>query len=178
MSNSKEQSDMRILKKAACPTISSKSKITYHIGATPDNEIYFRIHANTGGGFMSQEWVSLKDILDVFGEVQEGQPITSFVLQPLFQGKSVNTPAFLVAALADEKLLRLLKGKKRGHVVMDPEGFNARMKKLMSSSPAVASKGTAKRPSKKAVTKKAAVKKRAIAKRKKATTSTNTTTSA
>jgi hypothetical protein len=48
---------------------------------------------------MSQEWVSLKDILDVFGEVPEGQPITSFVLQPLFKGKSVNTPAFLVAAI-------------------------------------------------------------------------------
>ncbi|MFC1772604.1 hypothetical protein ACFL3A_04530 [Pseudomonadota bacterium] len=142
---------MHVITKSTCDSVSSKSKITYHVGATPDNEIHFRIHSNTGGGFMSTEWVSLKDILDVFGEVPKGQPITSFVLQPLFRGKSVNTPAFLVAALANEKLLQLLKGKKRGHIVMDPEGFIARMEKLMTSTV------KKKTPRKKAATKKTSI---------------------
>ncbi len=163
---------IRVLKKATCGTISGKSKLTYHVGSTPDNEILFRIHANAGGGFMSQEWVPLKDILDVFGEVPNGQPITSFVLQPLFRGKSVNTPAFLVAALANEKLLQLLKGKKRGHLVMDPEDFTARMEKLMSSSdkpkaPAKTGGNTAGRiagkTAKKTATKKKAVTRKASA---------------
>ena len=154
---------MRIIQKATTDTISGKSKLEYHIGVTPDNEIHFRIHGNTGGGFFSQEWISLKDIQDVFDENPEGQPISSIVLQSLFKGKSVNTPAFLLAALANEKLVRVMKGKKRGHIVMDPEDFTSRMEKLMSSG--VKAKSPAKAPIKKTAAKKTATKKAAIKKR-------------
>ena len=41
---------MRILKVASCPTSSGKATLTYHIGCNADNEIQFRIMANTGGG--------------------------------------------------------------------------------------------------------------------------------
>ena len=43
MTKSKDNPDMRILKKALCPTISARSKLSYQIGATPDNEIHIRI---------------------------------------------------------------------------------------------------------------------------------------
>jgi len=162
-----EDTDMRVLKKATCPTVSGKSKISYHIGCTPEGETHIRIHSNTGGGFFSQEWVALKDVLDVLAEVPEGRAVTSWVLQPLFVGKSVNTPAFLLAALASEKLLRVLSGKKRGHQVVDPEGFAARMEKLASTTPAKA-KGTVKKTTPKTSTKKAAVKKKVTARKKSA----------
>ena len=57
-----------------------------------DNEIHVRIIKNTGGGFYSPESVRLSDIQSVLEEHPEGTPVTSFMLQPLFHGKSVNTP--------------------------------------------------------------------------------------
>ena len=154
----------RILKTATCKTISAKSTLTYQIGSE-DDEIHVRITKNTGGGFFSDEWVSLIDIRSVLDEQLEGTPVTSFLLQPLFRGKSVNTPAFLLAALAHEKLLRPMKGKKRNHEPVDPEEFTAMVEKMTASKP----KGTVKKTTKR-VTKKAP--------RKKATTSTKKTATA
>ena len=160
-----EDTSMRVLKKATCKTLSGKSTLTYHVGADPDHEIHVRVHANTGGGFFSNEWVSLIDIRSVLEEHPEGTPVTSFMLQPLFDGKSVNTPAFLLAALAHEKLLRPMNGKKRSH---EPaEDFTARVETLSASN--VKPKGTVRKTTKR-VTKKAP--------RKKATMSTKKTSTA
>ena len=40
----------------------------------PDGEIYLRVHSNTGGGFFSQEWISLRDILTALKKRPEGYP--------------------------------------------------------------------------------------------------------
>lgn len=53
---------VRILSVQSCPTISGKSKLTYHLGVA-DSEIQIRLYANSGGGFFSKEWISLKAIL-------------------------------------------------------------------------------------------------------------------
>ena len=109
----------------------------------------------------------MKGIHAVMEEHPEGTPVTSFILYPLFNGRSVNTPAFLLAALAHEKLLCPMKGKKRS---LEPaEDFTAIMEKMTSSTNAA--KKVTKRPTKKAVTKKtvsrkAAVKKKAAARKK------------
>lgn len=126
-------SDMRVLKVATCNTLSGKSTLTYHIGCNPESEIYIRVYANTGGGFFSPEWISLKDIQQAFEKAPQGMSITSFFLQPLFKGKSVNTPAFLLSALIQEKLLQPSKSKKRHHEVSDPEDFMAKVEKLMAA---------------------------------------------
>ena len=167
MSKSEDNPDMRVLKTATCKTLSGKSTLTYQVGVQDDESVHVRISKNTGGGFFSQEWISLIDIRSVLDEKPEGTPVTSFILQPLFRGKSVNTPAFLLAALVHEKLLRPMKGKKRNHEPVDPEEFTAMVEKMTTSN--VKPKATTKRPTKK-VTKKAAVKKRASIRRKKATT--------
>ena len=120
----------RILITSTCKTFSAKSTLTYQIG-TEDDELHVRITKNTGGGFFSDEWISMNDIQSVLDEHPEGTPVTSFMLQPLFQGKSVNTPAFLLSALVHEKLLRPMKGKKRNH---EPaEDFTATVEQLTSS---------------------------------------------
>ena len=116
---------MRILKIDNCPTLSSKSTLTYHIGHEND-KIQFRVHANTGGGYFSQEWVALKNIQAVLTGT-----FSSIPLHPLFRGKSVNTPAFLLAVLKQEKLL--LPAKHRKYQWADLKAFTARVEKLIAS---------------------------------------------
>lgn len=122
---------MRILKIATCPTCSAKATLTYHLGCTPNSEIYFRVTNNTGGGFFSAEWVSLSIIQAALANVP--QPITSFALTKLFLGKSTNTPAFLLAALVSEGLLKALPDKLRGYEVLDSAVFMTAVSKLISS---------------------------------------------
>ena len=164
-----EDTSMRVLKKATCDTISEKSKLTYLVGATPDNEIHVRIHANDGGGMFSQEWVPFDAIQAALENDDEGAAITSIRLTPLFKGKSVNTPSFLLAALKHLKLVRPMQGKQRHHERLNPGPFLDQMEKLMSSSsvkPKAASKKTVRKTVRKAPRKKATVKK---ATKKKAT---------
>ena len=166
---------MKVLKTATCKTISAKSTLTYQVGSY-DDELHVRITKNTGGGFFSDEWISMDDIKAVLDEHPEGTPVTSFMLQPIFKGRSVNTPAFLLSTLVHEKLLRPIQDKKRSH---EPaEDFTAIVEKLTSSTNAAKKKVTSKRPTKKAVTKKtggtvsrkAPVKKKATARKKTART--------
>jgi hypothetical protein len=125
--------DMRVLKTATCPTLSGKSKLTYHIGVSPDSEIHLRVYTNSGGGAFSREWISLEGIQTALDKRHKGQHVTAFLLQPLYKGKSVNTPGFLLSTLANEKLVRVLKGKKREHEILDPSGFIAKVEKLIAS---------------------------------------------
>ena len=103
----------------------------------------------------------------------------SHFITPLLKGKSVNTSAFLLAALSHLKLLRPLPGKKRQHELLDAKDFLDQVHRLSASD--VKTGGTTGKPTrtstKKTSVKKAAVKKRAIAK-KKSTTRTKKATSA
>lgn len=123
--------ELRILKKATCPTLSGKSKLTYMIGCDDENEVFLRIYANNGGGFFSTEWVALKNIQQALEKNPE--EITSVALYGLFRGKSVNTPAFLLAVLKHEGMVRSIKGKKRRHELVDSSDFQDRIADLMSA---------------------------------------------
>ena len=167
-----EDTSMRILKTATCKTITGKSTLTYHVGASPDDEIHVRIYANDGGGMFSQEWVSFEAIQDALKDDREGAAITSVRLTSLFKGKSVNTPSFLLAALKHLKLVRPMQGKQRHHERLDPRPFLDQMEKLMSTevktggtTKKTATKKTASKPTG-AATKKAAIKKKAMSTRK------------
>lgn len=128
------ESEIRVLKSATCPSLSGKSKLTYLVGCTAKSEILFRVHSNNGGGFFSNEWVSMNAIQQVLDKSPNNKAITSYVLHKLFQGKSLNTPAFLVAALQNEGLLKASKEKKRCFEANDPKEFMTRMKALIQSS--------------------------------------------
>ena len=168
MNKTEDNPDMKILKTSTCKTISAKSTLTYQIG-TDDDVIHVRITKNTGGGFYSGEWVAMNDIRSVLEEHPEGTPVSSFMLAPIFSGKSVNTPGFVLSVLVHEKLLVPIKGKKRSHEPVDSEEFTEMLEKLSASSKAKAP-ARKKAPTKKAVSKKAVVKKRTAARRNKATT--------
>jgi hypothetical protein len=119
-----------ILKTATCESLSGQSNLTYQLGYSENKEVYVRVSENSGGGLFSNEWISLKAVQDVLEDNPE--PLTSFMLQGLFIGKSANTPAFLMAALVHEKWLRVLKGKKRGQEILDTSRFMAKMAKLVA----------------------------------------------
>mgnify|MGYP001554021018 FL=1 len=117
MSKSEDPLDesMTVVRTASCDTLTKKSKLTYQIGTLPDGEVYFRIHKNSGNGFFSNEWISLADIRKMLSKIPVGKPVTAIMLNDLFTGKSVNTPGFLIAVLAHEKLIIPMQGKKRSH---------------------------------------------------------------
>jgi hypothetical protein len=133
MKKTEDNPDMRVLKTACCKSTSGKSTLTYEIGCLPDASIHIRITKNSGNGFVNHDWIKIEDIQKALTKGPKGQPLTSFLLQPLFRGRSSNSPGFMMAALMNERILRVLKGKKRGHEFLDPEGFTARMDKLVSA---------------------------------------------
>ena len=95
-----------VVKEATCPSLSHLSILTYQVGKTPDS---LRVISNSGNGYFSSEWVSLKAIHTV---LEEDDFIWS-ALCPLFKGKSVNTACFLMAVLLAEGLGPTSKEKPR-----------------------------------------------------------------
>ena len=159
---------MAVVKTSTCDTLTKKSKLTYHIGTLPDGEVYFRIHKNSGNGFFSREWIALTDIQKVISKVPFGKPVTAIMLNDLFTGKSVNTPGFLIAVLAHEKLIIPMQGKKRSHEAVDPGEITEWVERLdtAKAKPKTASRKKAARTTS-AAKKKAQIKKKSAASRKK-----------
>ena len=128
--------EMRVLKIASCSSASGRSKLTYHVGCTPEGEILFRVMGNSRAGFYSKEWVSLHSILqsfDTFGKKFNDKELTSFVLAPIFKGKSTNTPAFLFAALKAEGVIRPSTVTRRCFERGDLGAFTAKVKALIKA---------------------------------------------
>ena len=115
-----------IIKTGTCKSSSGQSTLTYNIGKDQSG-IHFRIYGNTGSGFFSKEWLSLKDIQEAI--TKSNKPFTSTALHSLFHGKSINTPAFMLAVLLHEGLI---KREKRCYVKADPSAF---MKSLVDAKP-------------------------------------------
>ena len=128
----KDDSSIHIVQTSKTPTVlNKKSILTYHVGVDVEDKLFIRIHSNTGGGFFSsKEWVSVDDIKAVLENVPADSPITSLYLTPLFKGKSVNTPGFLLAVLLKEGLLAPFEeGKKRQYVFSGADKFLSRINK-------------------------------------------------
>jgi len=128
----KLDASIRQLKTATCNSLTGNSTLTYQIGCQSDNSIYLRITGNSGGGFFSNEWISLDHALQALEEGPENE-LTAISLYPLFRGKSVNTPSFLMAVLKHLKLVQTITGKIRHHDLLDPKPFLEQTKKLISS---------------------------------------------
>ncbi len=133
-----EQPSIRILKIATCPSLSDRSTLTYHIGCKGDSasniEILFRLYSNSSNGFFNKEWVSSNAIQKVFEKYTPTTPITSFSLNGIFQGKSVNTSGFLLAILKAEGLIVTMKDKRRYYQRVESDAFVTEIKNLMASS--------------------------------------------
>jgi len=123
---------IRILKISTCPSLSGQSTLTYHIGGNTKSAILFRITGNTGAGVFGNEWIALSDIQQVFDAVPPGKLIRSALLVPLFNTKSINTPAFLLAALIGEGLVSVTENQ--GYYLRaDPGKFMAEVAALVDA---------------------------------------------
>ena len=120
-----QESAILVLKQSTCPTSTGTSNLGYDIGTDETGEFYFKITSNSGGGFFSEEWISLSAIQDAWSRWPRDQPVTSFALSKLFRGKSANNPGFLTAVLLAEGLLERDGDNKRVYQVADPGPFLA-----------------------------------------------------
>ena len=139
-----DELSIKTLKTGTCKTLAGTSTLTYLIGIDDKEVPHWKIAENSGGGMFSQEWVAHADIQAAFEAWPEGKAINSMTLRPLLQGKSINTPAFLLAALSAEKLLTPKPKKKRCHVACDPAPFLEAMDKLKGKKVPARKKTTAK----------------------------------
>lgn len=131
MSQDKLQPSFKVLKLGNCSTLSGKGSLAYQIGCNHSSEIFFRITTNSGGGWFSADWISLKTMLSAIGKANT--PLTSYALQSLFTGKSVNTPAFLFAALKQEGLVAIDMNNPRSYVTVPPDTFTTVINALIAS---------------------------------------------
>ena len=127
-----------IVKIATCPSLSGRSTLTYHVGVcrSMDGEIvapFIRFYANSAAGLFSKDWVALDVIQQHFADALGKQAITARLLDPVFRGKSANSPAFLFAALKGAGLVRLVDDTKRLFERVDPGVFIAEVQALMAS---------------------------------------------
>tara|TARA_R100000935_G_C2836989_1_gene168654 strand:- start:291 stop:767 length:477 start_codon:yes stop_codon:yes gene_type:complete len=116
-------SETIVVKTATCKSLSGMSELTYHIACDSDNEVYFRVAENSGKGFFSCEWIALSAIEAVIKDKPAMTGITAFMFNELFTGKSVNTPAFLLAVLKAENLVQPLPNRRRSHEVVPNNTF-------------------------------------------------------
>jgi hypothetical protein len=136
---------MRVLKRDTCPSSSGRSELSYQIGCNEEEELYFMVYKNSGNGFHSSDWKSLKAIMSLLEETPH--PITGATLLPLYNRLSINTSYFLIVCLMNEEILER---QKRIYVCKDTKPFMAKMKELMAAKTAEkAPKKAAKKTTKK-----------------------------
>jgi hypothetical protein len=126
-----EESAVRVLKSATCPSLSGKSKLTYEVGCAASKELVLRIVANSGAGAFCQDWVELRAIRTALDRAPRNETITSDLLVPMFRERSANMPGFLWSLLLHEGLLRRSEKEKRRYERVEPEVFDAKVKALM-----------------------------------------------
>lgn len=124
--------DIRVIKKSSCPTLSGKSELIYCLGSDLDDQLFLRLYSASGGGFFNNAWLPVSGILDALENWDSEKPITSVALSGITRGRSVNTAGFLIAALRAEGILEPIDGKQRCHQLGDVEAFLAQAKQLQS----------------------------------------------
>jgi hypothetical protein len=121
-----EKTDMRILKRGTCPSLSDRSELTYEYGCNEQSKaIMFRIADNTGEGHFQDNWIPLNAILNELEKAKE--PFNLSVFRPLYSGGS-NNLGFLGAVLMKESLVI---SEKRKYLKKDTKSFMADLNKLV-----------------------------------------------
>ena len=123
---------LRILKIANCGSLSGRSTLTYHIGVIETNsEIQLRLFHNTAKGYFCKDWVSMA-LIDLL--LSEANIFSSGDVQRLFfQGKSVNSGGFVLAALRHEGLIRTSERNLRSYERLDPSAWREEIAALIEA---------------------------------------------
>ena len=138
------EAPVRVLKNGTCPNLSGKSTLSYRVGVNEAGEIMLQLVGNSNPGCFNNEWVKYADVQELLAKEDQGKAITSYVLTPLYRGKSTNSPSFLFAVLKQEGLVKLSESKKRCYDRCSDAAFLASIGKLIDGKgvPATSGKGT------------------------------------
>ncbi|WP_417316067.1 hypothetical protein [Cycloclasticus pugetii] len=120
----------QIIKTSSCKALSGNGEIGYEFSLDNKKSLHIRITSNSGGGFFSDESIPISDIEHILFSQTDPSRLTSVAFQPLFKGKSVNTPAFLMTALRNEGFVKPIGELKRFHQCVDAKSFKTLIKKL------------------------------------------------
>ncbi len=126
-----EAQSVRVLKNGTCPNLSGKSTLSYRIGLDEAGQLMLQLVGNSNPGYFNNEWVGYSAVQDLLVKQNQGKAITSFVLTPLFRGKSTNSPSFLFAVIKQEGLVQLSESKRRCYDRCSDAAFLAGIKKLI-----------------------------------------------
>jgi len=69
-----------ILKTSSCLALSGNGTIGYELSLDNKKSLHIRIMSNTGGGYFSNEWVSLSDIREAFKSSADDGRISASML--------------------------------------------------------------------------------------------------
>jgi hypothetical protein len=122
--------NFKTLKLSTCNALSGNGEIGYEFSLDNKKSLHIRITSNSGGGYFSDESIPMTEIERILFSQPDPSRLTSIAIQPLFKGKSVNTPAFLMAALRNEGFVKPIGELKRFHQCIDAKSFKALIKKL------------------------------------------------
>ena len=124
--------EVQVLKSSICPSLSGKTTLNYEIGRGSGGEVLVRINKTSGTGYYSKDWIALDrayKLLQAAGKT----PVTFGTLLPLFEGKSINTAGFLLAALKKEGLVKDSEETARCYQLADAKPFFDQVKALMTT---------------------------------------------
>lgn len=137
-----DEGPVRTLKIGVCSTLSGKSSLTYRIGRHEDGTLMIRLAANSNPGYFNDIWIKYEAIRALLDKEPVG--ITSYVLNALYQGRSMNSPSFLFAVLKHEGLVKASAKKRRCYDVCGDAAFLAQVQKLIAEQEAKAAEQEAK----------------------------------
>ncbi|NJD24554.1 MAG: hypothetical protein FIB06_04010 [Betaproteobacteria bacterium] len=124
-----DEGPVRTLRIGVCGTLSGKSSLTYRIGRHEDGTLMMRLAANSNPGYFNDNWIKYEAIRELLDKEHVG--ITSYVLNVLYQGRSMNSPSFLFAVLKHEGLVKPSAKKRRCYDVCSDTAFLAQVQKLI-----------------------------------------------
>ena len=142
--SAKAEPTVRVLKNGTCPNLSGKSTLSYRIGIDEAGEIMLRLVGNSNPGYFNAEWVPYSTAQELLAKQDQGKAITSYVLTPLFRGKSTNSPSFLFAVLKQEGLVKLSESKRRCYDRCSDAAFLGNIQKLIDGKDVLAASSKAK----------------------------------
>ena len=130
--------EVRIVKIAECGSLSNRSRLIYQLGVAVNGDIQLRIFRNSARGYFCKDWVSWA-LIDM--QLNEAPSFSSGDIQRLlFEGKSVNSGAFTIAAMRQEGLVRNVPGSLRCYERLDPTAWLVEIKALIDAGMALPEK--------------------------------------
>ena len=141
----------RVAKRGTCPTLNQKGQLAYQIGVDSRGAVHLRVVENSGTGSFSDEWIGFRNIQAAFDRAPKSEPVSAFMLHPLFRGMSSNCCYFCTAVLKSEGLLQPSEKRKKRFDRADPSAWLAEITGLAEwRAPSAASDGGGKKAAAKA----------------------------